>query len=318
VNRVGLNADRRALYRYALPMLRRSVSVDKSGTTAGRLIALLAEQGDLERLQEQGEKGDRYAFAALVRANLKKLEADPRTAFSALHEDRTPIFRADFLADHTYETGETLLQNESRLRRLADSGDQVAGRILRRLLADREPDDLRPLVDAGDSYAIAGLIRSLAHHRSEEELRALESGGDEYAAPALFLMFLKRDEIPAAIGTLRPYAQAGDPGAAELLAAQLVKIGDVPDAIAVLRPAADAGDLVCARELAFLLAEIKDVDGMRERADTGDRYAARRLTELLAEENDIEGLRAEMNAGNSDDATRALIELIGKDEVEVW
>jgi hypothetical protein len=29
-------------------------------------------------------------------------------------------------------------------------------------------------------------------------------------------------------------------------------------------------------------------------------------------------MRAEMNAGNSDDAVRALIELIGKAEVDVW
>jgi hypothetical protein len=29
-------------------------------------------------------------------------------------------------------------------------------------------------------------------------------------------------------------------------------------------------------------------------------------------------MRAEMNAGNSDDAVRALTELIGKADVEVW
>jgi hypothetical protein len=324
LNRLGHSAALRGRSRLAILFFRLGAEADTSGVAAARLIRLLVERGDVDRLRTEAKDGDRYSAAALAR--IKAANARPDEIVPT--KERTNPVRVvdvlDYAPDNNQPTKKLkpLVERNSAntkhsLRALADDGDRRAAQRLIQMYSQQEDEeDVRQVANNGDSYATAGWIRLLAERKSEDELRDLITNGDPYAPAGLFLKFVQAGDNTAALDVLRPYVQKGEPGAAERSAELLVKMDDIAGAIDTLRPAAEAGDLTCARRLTQLLEQTRDLDGLRERADSGDRYAARLLADLLAERGDIDGLRAEMNAGNSDDAFRALL-LLGED-VKEW
>ena len=263
--RLAERADRRLLYRYAIPLYRHAAADD--WTAAERLAGLLAERGNLDELRA-------HTWAD------------------------TGLLNAQRLARVLGARGDV-----DGLRDRADAGDEWAASRLARVLAERgDVDGLRDRADAGDGAAARELAGLLAERGdldgAVQILRARADAGDGTAARELARLLAERGDLDGAMQILRPRADAGDEWAASQLARVLARQGDLDGAVQILRPRADAGDGTAARELARLLAERGDLEGLRTRADAGDEHAARELAGLLAERGDLDELRARVADGN--------------------
>ena len=198
--RLADSAERRLLYRYAIPLYRHAADAG-DGYAAWQLAGLLAERGDLDGLRARADAGDGHAAWQL----------------------------ADLLA----ERGDL-----DELRARADAGDGYAAWRLAGLLAGRgDLDELRARADAGDGYAAGRLAELLAERGDLDELRARADAGDRDAAGQLAELLAERGDLDEA--DLRARADAGDRHAARQLAELLARRGDLDEACAPAADAGD-------------------------------------------------------------------------------
>ena len=130
--RLADSADRRLLYRYAIPLYRHAADVGDE-TAAGRLARLLDRRGDVDQLRARADAGDEHAAWQL----------------------------AGLLAERG---------NVDQLRARADAGDKYAPGQLAKLLNRRgDVDELRARADAGDKYAAERLISLLVRRGDLDE-----------------------------------------------------------------------------------------------------------------------------------------------------
>jgi hypothetical protein len=325
--RLADSANRRLLFRYAIPLYRRAADAGDQ-LAASELARLLTQRGDLD----EGEQ--------ILRTLAETGDGDAARQLADLLADRGDVYglraRADagdgsaafLLAGLLYGRGDA-----DGLRARADAGDEDAAFLLAGLVAERgDADGLRARADAGDEHA-AGMLADLQGLRTAADagdedaagrladlqgLRAAADAGDEDAAGRLARLnasnqlawsLAERGDLDRAEQILHPRADAGDEHAAELLARLLADFGDLDE----LHARADAGDEDAARELAARLADRGDLDELRARADAGDRHATRQLARLLTRRHDLNGaaqlLRARADAGD-EDAARQLVRLL--------
>ncbi len=325
--RLADSAERRLLYRYAIPLYRPAADAG-DGNAASQLAELLAFRGDLDALRAMADAGDhlaawRLAGLLALRGDLDALRARANAsdghAASRLAEllaGRGDLAELRARADADRYAAEQLAELLARrgdldeaiqiLRTQADAGDENAARQLAGLLAGRGDLDeaiqiLRTQADAGDENAAEQLVELLAVSGDLDELRTRADAGDGLAAERLAELLAGRGDLDE----LRTRADAGDGAAAGKLAELLAVSGDLDE----LRARADAGDGLAAERLAELLAGRGDLDELRARADAGDGAAAGKLAELLAGRGDLDELRARAAAGDGS-AARQLVELM--------
>jgi thioredoxin-like negative regulator of GroEL len=330
--RLGDSADRRLLYRYAIPLYRRATDAGDEDA-AWRLVSLLAERGDLEGAAQvlraradAGDDGAAFKLAELLayrgdvdglRARADAGEMDAAGELARLlaergdvdglraRADSGDVFAAFWLSGLLAKRGdldgaEQILDGAAQiLCARADSGDALAARALAGLLAERgDVDGLRSRADAGEMDAAEQLARLLAERGDVDGLRSRADSGDALATWQLIGLLAKRGDVDG----LRARADAGDGTAARRLAGLLAKRGDLDGAEQILRARVDTGDADASWQLSGLLAKRGDLDGaeqiMRARADTGDGAAAVRLADLLAQRGDLDGLRAWADVGD--------------------
>ena len=306
--RLADSAERRLLYRYAIPLYRPAADAG-DGNAASQLAELLAFRGDLDALRAMADAGDhlaawRLAGLLALRGDLDALRARANAS------DR---YAASRLAELLAGRGDL-----DALRARANASDGHAASRLAELLAGRgDLAELRARADA-DRYAAEQLAELLARRGDLDEaiqiLRAQAHLGYGNAA-RLAELLARRGDLDEAIQILRPRADLGDEHAAEQLAELLAGRGDLDEAIQILRPRADLGYGNAARQLAELLARRGDLDEaiqiLRPRANASDENATRQLVELLAVRGDLDELRARADAGDDDGlAAERLAELL--------
>ena len=195
--RLAGSAERRLLYRYAIPLYRHAADASVGDWYAARQLAdLLAKRSDLDGLRARADAGDGYA--------------------------------ARGLAGHGH-----LDEAVQILRARTDAGDTDAARPLADLLAGRGNLDeaeqiLRARADAGETYAarqLAGLLAGRGNlDEAEQILRARADAGDTDAAGLLARLLAGRGDLDEAEQILRARADAGD-GDAKQLAELLTQQG---------------------------------------------------------------------------------------------
>ena len=192
--RLADSADRRLLYRYAIPLYRHANAGDTYA--AVRLADLLAQRGNLVELRDRADAGDQAAAE-----DLAGLLAD-RGDLDELRD------RADAGDWDAAEWLARLLAQRGDLDELRDRADGVvAARRLVGLLADRgDLDELRARADAGDLDAGLRLARLLADRGDLDELRARADAGDPVAASRLAELLADRGDLDE----LRDRADAGN------------------------------------------------------------------------------------------------------------
>ena len=308
--RLADSAERRLLYRYAIPLYRPAADAG-DGNAASQLAELLAFRGDLDELRAMADTGDhlaawRLAGLLAVRGDLDELHAraDASDRYAASRLAELLAFRGDL----------------DELRARANASDWAAAGKLAELLAGRgDLDELRTRADAGDSLAAGKLVELLAGRGDlDEAIQILRTQADlGYGnAARLAELLAGRGDLDEAIQILRTQADAGDENAARQLAGLLAGRGDLDEAIQILRPRADAGDENAAEQLVELLAVSGDLDELRTRADAGDGLAAERLAELLAGRGDLDELRARAAAGDGLAAERLAELLAGRGDLD--
>ena len=288
-HRLADSAQRRLLYRYAVPLYRHVG--DAGDQDAALLLArLLAQRGDLDELRARADAGDQDAAVYLAILLAERGDLDELRA-------RADAGDQDAAVRLTCLLGERGDLDELRAR--ADAGDGAAALELANLLAQRgDLDELRAPADAGDPFAALELANLLAERGDLDELRARADAGDRAAALELPGLLAQRGDLDEAVQLLRARADAGDTAAALELARLLAQRGDLDEAVQLLRARADAGDPFAALELPGLLGERGDLDELRARADAGDPFAALELPGLLGERGDLDELRARADAGD--------------------
>ena len=333
--RVADSAERRLLYRFAIPLYRHAADAG-DGRAARPLARLLAWREDVDELRARADAGDRYAAMELADLLAEAGDLDQLRARADAGDGRAALELAGLLADRGDVAG---------LRARADAGDGRAVRRLARLLAERGDlhqamQILRARADVGDGRAAGELAWLLAQGGDVAELRARADAGDGHAALELAGLLARRGDLDQADQIWRARAAVGDGDAARELARLLAGRGDVAELraradagdghaawelagllagrgdVAELRARADAGDGHAAQELAWLLAQGGDVAELRARADAGDGHAAGRLAGLLAERGDVAELRARADAGDSSAAWWLAILLARREDVD--
>jgi len=294
--RLGLSAENRLLYSYAIPLYRRA-AVHGEELAAGPLALLLAARAELDVVVEQSvasaKAGDEGAglLAELLtaRGDIEALTA-----------------RADGGDDRAAETLAELLAARGDIEALAaraDAGDNKAADTLANLLAARgDIEALTARADAGDNRAAFRLADLLAARGDIEPLTTRADAGGFPAAYTLANLLAARGDIEA----LTARADAGDNKAADTLANLLIARGDIE----ALTARADASDDRAADRLANLLIARGDIEALTARADASDDKAADTLANLLAARGDIEALTARADAGDDDRAAETLAELL--------
>ena len=299
--RLADSAERRLLYRYAIPLYRPAADAG-DGNAASQLAELLAFRGDLDALRAMADAGDhlaawRLAGLLALRGDLDALRARANAS------DR---YAASRLAELLAGRGDLA---ELRARADADryAAEQLAELLARRGDLDEAIQILRAQAHLGYGNA-ARLAELLARRGDLDEaiqiLRPRADLGDEHAAEQLAELLAGRGDLDEAIQILRPRADLGYGNAARQLAELLARRGDLDEAIQILRPRANASDENATRQLVELLAVRGDLDELRARADAGDDdgLAAERLAELLAGRGDLDELRTRANAGDENAA----------------
>jgi hypothetical protein len=333
LERLGVSAERRLLYRRAAALFRRSVALSGGSdgasnaraawglatvgdpSAAGRLALLLDKQGDLDELRRLADAGDASAGEQLATSLAVEYDLDGLRVRARAGDQ----WAGEALA--------LLLLEASVLRRLADAGDASAdGQLAAMLARERDLDGQRSRAgDEGEAPRLAELLElkqgDAAHRWSGwlladrgylDRLRAWADAGAEWAGELLAALLADQGDLDG----LRARARAGDQWAARRMAALSAEQGDLDE----LRRLADAGDQSAAHWLASRLAELGHVDELRNRANTGDQQASERLADLLAEQGDIDGAVERMRVpADSGDlmAARKLADLLaGQGDVD--
>ena len=306
--RLARSAERRLLYRYAIPLYRHAADAG-DGPSATMLAQRLAGRGDIDELGARANAGDGWAAYQLAGLLASRGDVEGLRARTDAHDEWAAVQLSRLVAGRG-----DLDQAKQILRASAAAGSKEAPIELAELLArhgnqDQAEHILRARADAGDREAtvhLAGLVarsrdldqakqilRTLAGRGDVEGLRARASGG--HALRQLARLLIGHSDLEE----LRARADAGDEDARRL-AELLTERGGLEE----LRARADAGDRGSAWELAELLARRGDLEELRARANAGDEEAARRLAELLAERGDLDQaeqiLRACATVGNGD------------------
>ncbi len=335
-SRLAHSANKRLLYRYAIPLYRHAADVG-DGWAAVSLAGLLARRGDLDELRARADAGDSAAASQL--AEVLELRGDLEQAAQVLRAladagDRDAAVDPGAMRDLHWHLPNDVWQRDAAgqlarllyergdlegLRARAEAGDRDAPKWLAELLAvRRDLQGLRARAEAGDGDAASWLARLLAERGDLEGLRARADAGDRDAAARLARLLEERGDLEQAAQVLRALAEAGDRDAAARLAGLLEERGDLEQAAQVvraLRAWADAGDRDAAMSLARTLEKGGDLEQaaqvLRARAEAGDGDAASWLARLLAERGDLEALRARAEAGDGD-ADEKLAELLAE------
>ena len=143
--RLADSAERRLLYRYAIPLHRHAADLG-DGPAAGRLADLLAERGDLDELRARADAGDRPAEVRLARLLAKRGDLEEAVQILRARADAGDMYAAIRLAELLSQRGDL-----DELRTRADAGDGAAAVPLAALLEQRgDLDELRARTDAGD------------------------------------------------------------------------------------------------------------------------------------------------------------------------
>ncbi|MFI6485505.1 tetratricopeptide repeat protein [Nonomuraea sp. NPDC050663] len=249
--RVGVEADKRLLYRYASLLYRHAVGAG-DGSASRRLAELLVEQGQVDEAIE----------VLRVRA------------------DTGDVFAAGRLVELLVEQGQV---EELRVR--AEAGHKYAAlRLVELLVEQGQVEELRVRAEAGHVYAAERLADLLVERGQVEELRVRAEAGDGPAAERLADLLVEQGQVDEAIEVLQAPVEAGDALAALRLVELLVERGQVEE----LRVRAEAGHVFAARRFADLLIERKQVEELRVRAEAGDGPAAERLADLLVEQGQVD------------------------------
>ncbi len=241
--RLADSAERRLLYRYAIPLHRHAADLG-DGPAAGRLADLLAERGDLDELRARADAGDRPAEVRLARLLAKRGDLEEAVQILRARADAGDMYAAIRLAELLSQRGDL-----DELRARADAGDGAAARKLADLLARRgDLDELRARADAGDRAA-AGRLAALLEQRGDlDELRARTDAGDRPAAVLLAQLLIKRGDLKESVQILDALSNADNmPVGAQL--AQLLRQGDLEEAVQILRARADAGQRNTAKRI---------------------------------------------------------------------
>ncbi|WP_322750797.1 MULTISPECIES: TIR domain-containing protein [unclassified Frankia] len=301
------SAERRLLFRYAIPLYRRALDAGE-WVAIYRLADLLRRRGDTDgaaealRAHSDPSLGDSASFLACRLAALLKQCGDADGAVKVLraHAEAGNEQAARELDDLLVERGDV-----DALRARADAQDWHAASKLADLLVERgDIDALRARTDTGDWHAanrLADLLTELGD--TEGTIKILGAQADASAQSAVQLASLLADQgnIDEATEMLWTHGDT-DWIAAVWLADLLVERGDTDAALNVLRPHADnwRSDEYehIGRRLADLLVASGNIDELRERADAGDWYAATRLADLLVDAGDLDGLRTRANSGD--------------------
>ncbi len=331
-SRLAHSANKRLLYRYAIPLYRHAADVG-DGWAAVSLAGLLARRGDLDELRARADAGDSAAASQL--AEVLELRGDLEQAAQVLRAladagDRDAAVDPGAMRDLHWHLPNDVWQRDAAgqlarllyergdlegLRARAEAGDRDAPKWLAELLAvRRDLQGLRARAEAGDGDAASWLARLLAERGDLEGLRARADAGDRDAAARLARLLEERGDLEQAAQVLRALAEAGDRDAAARLARLLEERGDRDAAAQVVRAWAEAGDRDAAARLAGLLEERGDLEqaaqvvrALRAWADAGDRDAAMSLARTLEKGGDLEQaaqvLRARAEAGDGDAAS---------------
>jgi hypothetical protein len=274
--RLADSAERRLLYRYAIPLYRHAA--DAGDRNAAKSLAnLLDRRDDLDGLRARADAGDRDSALRLANLLIRRGDLDGL---------RARAYAGDWDSALGLALNVNLDEAVQILRDRVDAGadDGRTAELLAGLLADRgDLDGLRARADAGDEDAAWWLAWHLAGRVDLDGLRARGDAGDEFAAYKLAEIEVEIEGIDD-LGYQRAWL--------------LYERGDLDE----LRAEADAGHPDGAARLADLLAKRGDLDGLRARADAGDGWATGRLAKVLAERGDQDGaeqiLRARADAGD--------------------
>ena len=235
--RLAYSAERRLLYRYAIPLYRHAANAG-DGAAAWGLANLLAERGDLDEAEQ------------ILRVRTKAGDWDSSARLAGLLAERGDLDGAAQIVRAQIEAG----GRPDGLRWRADAGDVHAAV----LLAERgDLDGLRSRADAGDVYAAV----LLAERGDLDGLRSRANAGDVSAAIVLAVLLAERGDLDG----LRSRANAGDLHAAARLADLLAQRGDLDG----LRSRVNAGDLSVA---GVRLADLLIKQGQAEKAERLRRF----------------------------------------------
>jgi hypothetical protein len=254
VARLADSAERRLLYRYAIPLYRHAADTGNQSAVSS-LVRLLTVRGDPDELRTLADAGNRDAAMGLVQVLASRGDLDGagqilNAIADAGHE--ADSWRRAKCGDLD-ERGDL-----DELRAQADSGNQNAVAELVRLLSERgDPvgamQALRAWADAGHQSGVSQLAQLLAKCEDRVGLRALAASGDRSAAWRLAQLLAERGDLDG----LRAQADVDNQDAISRLAWLLAERGDLEE----LRALADAGSQSAALDLAGLLAERGDLDG---------------------------------------------------------
>jgi hypothetical protein len=172
--RLADSADRRLLYRYAIPLYRHAADADEpvaGDWPAVKLAGLLAQRGDTEELRARADAGDWFAASGLAELLAQRGDLDQLRARADAGDAEAAVKLAGLLAERGDLDG---------LRARADAGDAAAAVKLAGLLAARgDLDGLRARADADSGAAAEKLAGLLAARGDLDGLRARADAGDE-------------------------------------------------------------------------------------------------------------------------------------------
>ena len=305
LGRLGLSADRRALYCYALPAYRRAGPQEY--IAARRLAEILARRGDLDELMLLADSGNEPADEQVARLLAERGAVDAlRRRIDTRYSLTGRLVQQREFAALLARTG-----NVEELRRRADAGNTAAGDQLAAILVERDVDELTERAVAGDLGAAQKLIDLLtAQGRAREAVEIIRRQADLDPLPmpnswwglTLLTVEGRVEELRAAC------ERAVVPWARPMLARGLSVHGRLGE----LRGLADGGDGVAADSLANLLDKRDHLDELRIRADRGDESAARvllgREVRGLAADGDVAALRT--LAPTNRQAAAALVDVL--------
>jgi hypothetical protein len=179
--RLADNAERRLLYRYAIPLYRHAA--DAGDWAANRRLAgLLSQRGDVQELRARADGGDWHAAERLAGLLAERGDVEELRARADADDWHAASQLADLLADRGDLEGAMQI-----LSARADAWE-LAGLLARR----GDLDELRARADADDWFAPERLARLLAKRGDLGGLRARADAGDRDAAGMLADLMVKQ------------------------------------------------------------------------------------------------------------------------------
>ena len=220
--RLADSAERRLLYRYAIPLYRHAADAG-DGHAASRLAELLAERGDLDKLRARADAGDRLAAWQLAGLLAERGDLDELRA-RADAGDRVRRLAAGRAAGRARRPGRAARPGRRRRRARRPAAGRAAGR------ARRPGRAARPRRRRRRGSPPSGWPSCWPSAATWTKLRARADAGDRDAAERLAELLAERGDLDEAIQILRARADAGDENAAEQLAGLLAGRGDLDEA----------------------------------------------------------------------------------------